>query len=221
MATDVKGVRNGDGAELPTDELFHEFGKGLNLLGRWPGREGMTHTTTWPQGPGRSAEVSHTTLSAEFELWVAPHWAAMQRLADRLAPSADADDVVQESLSRAWRRFATFDPERGTPKAWLLAIVADQASKAWRRSIRSVPVEVVPARPPTESTMPDVDLRRAVASLPQRQQLAVALFYYLDLPLAEVASTMACAPGTVKSTLWAARAALKSAPSGLGGTDRA
>jgi MFS family permease len=57
----------------------------------------------------------------------------MARLAARLGGGADRDDLVQEALTRAWRRRETFDPGRGTPRTWLLAIVADQARKARRR----------------------------------------------------------------------------------------
>jgi len=47
--------------------------------------------------------------SGEFADWVGPHVGAMARLAARLAPDADHDDVVQESLVRAWRRRSTYD----------------------------------------------------------------------------------------------------------------
>jgi RNA polymerase sigma factor (sigma-70 family) len=44
-----------------------------------------------------------------------------------------------------------------------------------------------------------VAIRRAVAALPRRQRTALVLRYYADLPVAEVAALMGCAPGTVKS----------------------
>jgi RNA polymerase sigma-70 factor (ECF subfamily) len=50
-----------------------------------------------------------------------------------------------------------------------------------------------------------LDLTRAVRQLSARQRLAVSLYYYLDLPVAEVAVAMSCSPGTVKSTLSDAR----------------
>lgn len=59
---------------------------------------------------------------------VRPHLPAMTRLAARLAPYADHDDVVQEALVRAWEEGAQYDRLRGRPAGWLLAITADQAS---------------------------------------------------------------------------------------------
>jgi DNA-directed RNA polymerase specialized sigma24 family protein len=44
-----------------------------------------------------------------------------------------------------------------------------------------------------------VAIRQAVAALPHRQRTALVLRYYADLPVAEVAALMGCAPGTVKS----------------------
>src|ERR671926_1038129 len=74
--------------------------------------------------------------AAEFTAWVRPHLSAMAALAARLTSYDDRDDVVQEALVRAWRRWSTFDETRGAPLPWLLAITADRARR--RRPNRSV-----------------------------------------------------------------------------------
>jgi RNA polymerase sigma-70 factor, ECF subfamily len=56
-----------------------------------------------------------------------------------------------------------------------------------------------------------IDVERALSTLPRRQREAVVLHYYMQLDTAEVASTLGMARGTVKSTLFRARAALASA----------
>jgi len=140
-----------------------------------------------------------------FNEWVRPHLSAMANLAARLGGGADRDDIVQESLTRAWRRFETFQADRGTPRAWLLAIVADQAR---RRRLRRTRAAFLPT--PREQTVADLDLERAVRSLPPRQRLAVELHYFVDLDVAETAAVMKCAEGTVKSTLADARERLRS-----------
>ena len=140
-----------------------------------------------------------------FNEWVRPHLSAMANLAARLGGGADRDDIVQESLTRAWRRFETFQPDRGTPRAWLLAIVADQAR---RRRLRRTRAAFLPT--PREQTVVDLDLELAVRSLPPRQRLAVELHYFVDLDVAETAAVMKCAEGTVKSTLADARERLRS-----------
>jgi RNA polymerase sigma-70 factor (ECF subfamily) len=154
-----------------------------------------------------AAEVDEQPVAADdeaFETWVCPHLQAMANLAARLVGVAERDDIVQESLARAWRKWRTYRPERGTPRTWLLAIVADQARRSGRRRTGELA--------PDELTMPpgaDVDLERAVASLPRRQRLAVHLHYFVDLPVADCARVMGCAPGTVKRALFDARQRLR------------
>ncbi len=145
-----------------------------------------------------------------FADWVRPHLAGMARLAARLAPDADRDDVVQEALARAWVKRRQYDQARGTPSAWLLAIVADQAGKARRRLRALRPAGELTDRPgPAAPTEQYLDIERAVRGLPERQRLAVNCFYFAGLSVAETAAVMRCAEGTVKSTLADARARLR------------
>jgi RNA polymerase sigma-70 factor (ECF subfamily) len=146
--------------------------------------------------------------ASEFTDWVRPHWSAMDGLASRLCAPSDRDDAVQEALSAAWRKRGQFDPSRGTARNWLLAITADQCRKSRRGIHPSVELLDVSA---VEDVVPDLDLRRELAALPPRQRLSIALHYYLQMPVIEIAEVMACAEGTVKSTLSAARANLKKA----------
>jgi RNA polymerase sigma-70 factor, ECF subfamily len=133
----------------------------------------------------------------------------MTGLACRLVVASDVEDVVQEALVSAWRQRNRFDTARGTPRAWLLALTADQAQRSRRRG-RRVPVPVGGPDPGSHEDRPtDPDLRRAVALLSGRQRLAVELFYYIGLPVIEIAEVMKCAEGTVKSTLADARARLR------------
>ena len=62
-----------------------------------------------------------------------------------------------------------------------------------------------------ESDDAAVDLAHAVRQLPARQRAAVVLHYFVDLPVADVAALLGCAPGTVKSQLHDARSALEQA----------
>ncbi|HEX8939432.1 MAG TPA: sigma-70 family RNA polymerase sigma factor [Candidatus Limnocylindrales bacterium] len=143
----------------------------------------------------------------DFSSWVEPHLPALARLAARLGPPGEAEDIVQDSLGRAWTKRRLFDPSRGTPAAWLLAITADQARKAWRRK-RPLPLHFTSAR--IRSLDDELDLEFAVSRLPERQRLAVDCFYFVGLSVAETAAVLGCAEGTVKSTLSDARARLRS-----------
>jgi RNA polymerase sigma-70 factor (ECF subfamily) len=161
------------------------------------GREGVQATSE------RAVAASDRDTFAEF---VRPHWGIMASLARRLTQS-DGDDVLQDALAAAWRKRAQFDPDRGTPRNWLLAIVADQAAKG-RRRIRPV-TELVDVAEIERDRDVDVDLRAALRQLTDRQRTAVTLHYYLGVPIADAAAVLGCAPGTVKSTLSDARARLR------------
>jgi RNA polymerase sigma-70 factor (ECF subfamily) len=157
--------------------------------------------------------VAATVDAAEFAEWARPSLIAMTRLARRLAPHADADDIVQDALARAWTKRAQFDPARGTPTTWLLAIVADQARAARRTRVRWLRIVDDRAEVPDAAAPPvagaDPDLERAIAALAERQQLAVHLHYFVGLTVDEAAAVMSCSPGTVKSTLFDARSRLR------------
>lgn len=142
-----------------------------------------------------------------FAAWVTPHLATMARLAARLAPDAERDDIVQEALSRAWLKRDQYDEGRGSPRTWLLAITADQARKAGaRRRPRLVLVE----RPDPSANLDErVDVERALLRLTRRQRFAVDCVYFVDLSVRETAALMRCSEGTVKSTLADARRRLR------------
>lgn len=145
-----------------------------------------------------------------FGAWVRPYCGPIAHLISRLAPHAERDDLVQEVLLRAWKKRSLYDPARGTPSTWLLAIAADQAAKSRRRwrfhaSIDDHP-QAATADPPSAGHL---DIARALPRLSRRQRLAVECHYYVGLTVAETAAVMGCSPGTVKSTLADARARLR------------
>ncbi len=171
------------------------------------------HRRVDPTAHERSAERA-PDLPAGFASWVGPHVGRMGLLAVRLAPWADRDDLVQEALLRAWRSRSSFDPQRGEPGAWLLAILANVVRREGGRRGRTpamvaVPDELPAAHPGGVGLEAAIDLERAVAALPARQRTAVDCFYFAGLNVAETAAVMGCSDGTVKSTLSLARARLR------------
>jgi RNA polymerase sigma factor (sigma-70 family) len=153
-------------------------------------------------------------LAGDFDDVVRPYLAAMRRVAAVVAPTLDRDDVVQEALLRAWQKRATYRADLGPIRPWLLALTADRGRRMRHRA--------KPAGHLLGSTGASTDhddnrpLREQVQVLPTRQREAVLLYYYADLPVAEVAAVMHCAEGTVKSTLSDARSRLARA---LGAAD--
>ena len=144
--------------------------------------------------------------SASFAAAVTPILPSMVRLAKRLADPAYADDIIQEALIRAWRHRRKFNPDRGTYRSWLFAIVANEARRPRRRLSRLSSNVKDLGIAPREDVL---DLTAALPKLPKRQRLAIDCFYYAALTVDETAFVMGCSRGTVKSTLADARANLR------------
>ncbi|HEV2888112.1 MAG TPA: RNA polymerase sigma factor [Jatrophihabitans sp.] len=142
-----------------------------------------------------------------FAGWVTPHLGVLRALADRQVGPAAGADVMQEALLRAWQRRGTFDPDRGTVRAWLVAILLDRARRHRLRRLQPYP-KVAPD--PVEATNADrIDVERAVARLPHRQRQVITLHYLADLSVAEVAAVLGVSESSVKTHLGAARSALR------------
>lgn len=141
-----------------------------------------------------------TDRVGEFEerfdaLAVVAHRVAYRLLGDREA----AQDVAQEALTRAFVRWRRIE---GYAEPWVARVAANLALGQLRRRRPIQPRLEVDARHSERAT--DGVLQRAVladalARLPHRQRDVVVLRYLADLPEAEVAVLLGCAPGTVKS----------------------
>ncbi|GAC1531722.1 MAG: hypothetical protein NVS3B12_08210 [Acidimicrobiales bacterium] len=131
--------------------------------------------------------------AATFEEFYRDQYEPMLRLAYLLTQSHSvAEDMVQDSFIRIHPRWGTLD----APVAYLRRTVANACYSFHRRRKRegAVPVEPPPDREPEHDEMWD-----ALASLAPRRRAVLVLRYYLDLSEAEIAATIGCRPGTVKS----------------------
>ena len=128
---------------------------------------------------------------------------------------ARGHDAVQEGFARAIRSADTYRAE-GNVEAWLWRIVIN-AAHATRpdRVVVGIGDETDGAangRPGAEN---ESDIRAWVASLPERQRLAVFLRYYADLDYRGIASVLGVEVGTVSATLSAAHLALRGTLEGV------
>ena len=121
-----------------------------------------------------------------------------------------AEELVQDAFlaaHRQWSRIGGYD-DLG---AWLRRVVVNRSVSAVRRRVaESRALTRLGTRPPLPAPLPapDEELWRAVRALPRRQAQAVALYYGDDRSIAEIATILDCAEGTVKAHLHAARQAL-------------
>lgn len=154
------------------------------------------------------------------------HGAALWRYALGLTggDTAQAQDVVQETLLRAWRNPHALQPESGSPRAWLYTvarrIVVDEHRSARRRH-ESLTAE--PPEPRTEDPAREVVdrelLRQALSRLTPEHREVLRQCYYRGRSVAEAAEALSISPGTVKSRTHYAIRALRVALDELGGAE--
>ena len=138
----------------------------------------------------------------DFDDWVAARGPALLRLAYVLTGSrADAEDVVQDALSRAlprWSRISTVED----PDAYVRRMVVNAHISWWRKvRRREVPVEEVRDRASVDgaSTEERDRMWRACQALPRDQRVAIVLRFYEDLDYAEIARLTGVREGSVRS----------------------
>ncbi len=159
-----------------------------------------------------------------FALLAERHATVALSLAQRIVRNpADAEDVVQESLTRLWIFADRWNPEMARFSSWYYRIVTNQAISRLRRKTPD-PIDSIPEPSDTAPGPHDQFAGReighaidgAVARLPARQRVAIALCYDQGLSCAEAAEAMHVSVGTMESLLFRARRSLRDWLSPLG-----
>lgn len=129
---------------------------------------------------------------------------------------ARAEDVVQETLLRAWRNPAVLDQRGGSARGWLFTVAKRIVIDEWR-SARSRPelvTDVVPEQPVADATEQAVDRQlmiEALRTLSPEHRAVLLECYFRGSSVAEAAERLGVPPGTVKSRTHYALHALRQA----------
>jgi RNA polymerase sigma-70 factor, ECF subfamily len=152
------------------------------------------------------------------------HAAALWRFALRLVDNdrARAEDVVQETLLRAWRHRAILESPPPSLRAWLYTVARNIVIDEWRS--RRVQLETTVADVPEAATGDDADdqmllawvVAEAVTRLSPEHRAVLLECYYRGRPVAEAARRLGVPEGTVKSRTHYALRALKLALEEMG-----
>ena len=155
---------------------------------------------------------------------------AFGELVDRHAPQArraarlvlgndqDADDAAQDGFLAAWRAIDRYDRSRPF-RPWLMRIVVNAARDLRRRRTVRRTEELSPVLPAggaspereTERALMRERLAGALGELPERQRLAVTMFDAEGFAHSEIAEVLGIPEGTVRSDVFHARRALRTA----------
>lgn len=127
---------------------------------------------------------------------------------------AAADDVVQETLLRAWRTQRTNDPERGSIRSWLFTVarnlVVDQYRTAQNR--HEVTVDEMPevaTADRSDHLFQSILIETALSELSLEHRAPIVHAYYAGRTVPEIARELDLPEGTVKSRLHYGLRALK------------
>ncbi|MEZ4505288.1 MAG: sigma-70 family RNA polymerase sigma factor [Thermomicrobiales bacterium] len=130
-----------------------------------------------------------------------------------LDDTAASEDCLQDAFLQVWRNHASFHPERGSVKSWLLTIVRNAAIDRHRgregRARQNRPLEEVdyllgdnddPHEQAVEALQAE-QIQAAVMGLPDEQREAITLAFFNGLTHQEIAERTGVPLGTVKGRM--------------------
>jgi RNA polymerase sigma-70 factor, ECF subfamily len=152
--------------------------------------------------PSRSGAVSEQTFADLLHPLIEPGFRlALAMLHD---PQA-AEDAVQEASFTAWRKVARMR-DQGKLRPWFLGVVANKCRNARRKKwVAGVSLglpDQLSVASPEDQALRGADLRRAISRLGHADRLVVVLYFYLDMPLEEVAAIAGSSVGATRARLY-------------------
>jgi RNA polymerase sigma-70 factor, ECF subfamily len=133
-----------------------------------------------------------------------------------------AEEAVQETFLRAWRAGARFDPQIGSLRTWLFAILRNVVIDLGRARSSRPPVAeggIEPAVEPFEEALLSWQVEEAMRRIGEQHRRVLVETYYRGRPYAEVAAELGVPEGTVKSRVYYGLRALRVALEEIGYDD--
>ncbi|MBF6328947.1 sigma-70 family RNA polymerase sigma factor [Nocardia transvalensis] len=137
--------------------------------------------------------------------------------------SGRAEDIVQETLLRAWQRLHVLDQTTASARAWLFTVARNLAVDEHRsaRRRREYRTDKPPEQPTPDQADRAVDgwlIADALARLSTDHREVIVRAYYRGLSTQQIATELAIPEGTVKSRMHYGMRALRSALQQMGVT---
>lgn len=120
----------------------------------------------------------------------------------------DAEDCVQEAILAGWKKLPGLR-DGAYFTTWMTRITINTAINMARKRRSGAPLLAeLPARGGRSDER--LDIRRAIESLDQKTRICTVLFYFEDMPTAQIARAAGLREATVRTRLFRARAKLRS-----------
>ncbi|HVF05294.1 MAG TPA: RNA polymerase sigma factor [Frankiaceae bacterium] len=151
---------------------------------------------------GAAPAAAGADRNESFAVFYDEYYRRVARYCYRLVHDQElARDLAQEALARLYIRWIGVRD----PGAYVFHIATNLIRDAVRRAAREAKAMQGSAPAAEPDHQHDVDVAIAVGSLPRRYREVVLLYYFADLPIAEVAAAVRRPEGTVKRHLAEAR----------------
>ena len=168
-------------------------------------------------GPASAAASSPRDPDEMLTALYADHGSALRRFVARLSGDhSRAEDIVQETMLRAWRHPERVAGHTGAPRAWLYTVARhlaiDQHRARQARPAEPAGLTLLASRPAPDqidAAIAQWDLATALASLRPRDRDLLTARYLRDRSVGQIAADLNIPAGTIKSRLSAARDALR------------
>ncbi|MGY4768722.1 sigma-70 family RNA polymerase sigma factor [Kribbella sp. CWNU-51] len=180
--------------------------------------------STATTGSGRTAAEPHRRpepADALIRVLYAEHGPSVLRYATQLTGDrAAAEDVVQETLLRAWKHAASLVEGTGSIRAWLLKVARNIVTdRARARAVRPVEVAQVDEHSSvgtdhSDSVVNTLLILEALDQVSAEHREVIEELYYQGRTVAEAARELGVPPGTVKSRSYYALRAVRAAIGG-------
>jgi RNA polymerase sigma-70 factor, ECF subfamily len=147
-----------------------------------------------------------------FEMIIRSHSRTLFAIAYGVLQSREeAEDVVQDSLVKAWKtRWRVRDPEKFP--AWLATITRHRAHDIFRRQ-RTIPLSEQLTKSidpvPTNTAALDQQLHSALAALPELHRTALTLRYFEEMDYRTIENTLGLTNGALRGILGRALASMR------------
>lgn len=125
---------------------------------------------------------------------------------------AEAEEVTSDTFMQVFRSISSFDPAKGSLCGWTLRIARNMAISALRRRKADFPTADLPETipEPEEEEGSEIDLvKEAIDRCSPTDRTLIQLYYYDNLPLAEIAEITAIAAPTLAVRLQRLRQKIK------------
>jgi RNA polymerase sigma-70 factor (ECF subfamily) len=171
----------------------------------------MTYAVTMESAAGLGAGDGAVPACPTFDEVLARYQTEIYRFATHLTRNrADADDLYQETLLKAYRAFDRLDGA-ANHRAWLYKIATNAFLSDRRKRGREGPLDeeqamAVPAAPADHAARLDArdllhEVEAFVAALPVKQRLALIQRKYHDLSYGEIAANLRCSEAAARASV--------------------